>query len=151
MINRIVDILKGQGQSAPPQGPEHTDPYDQLLAVCALFVEMAGIDGEFSSEEHDRITSILTSEYELDSEDVEQVIATARERMRTSMDYWHLTNIINRNYAEEQKVRIVELLWKIIYADGSVDVHEDYLVHKLSRLLGLKHRQMIDAKIRMKP
>ncbi len=151
MITKIINILKGPGQSTSPQEAEQTDLYDQLLAVCALFVEMAGIDGEFSSEEHDRITTILTSEYALASEDVEQVIAAARERMRTSMDYWHLTNIINRNYSEEEKIRIVELLWKIIYADGSVDVHEDFLVRKLSRLLDLKHRQMIDAKIRMKP
>ena len=113
MINKIIDILKGPGLGASSQESDQSDPYDQLLAVCALFVEMAGIDGEFSSEEHDRITSILTSEYALASEDVEQIIAEARERMQTSMDYWHLTNIINRNYAEEEKVRIVELLWKM--------------------------------------
>jgi uncharacterized tellurite resistance protein B-like protein len=151
MINRIIDILRGSAESAAPQEADRSGTYDQLLAVCALFVEMAGIDGEFSSAEHDRITSILTSEYALAPGDVEEIISTAQERMRTSMDYWHLTSIINRNYTEEEKLRIVELLWKIVYADGSVDAHEDYLVRKLSRLLGLKHRQMIDAKIRMKP
>jgi len=150
MINRILDLLKDSGVSPEPQQEDQSE-YDRLLAVCALFVEMAAIDGEFSTDERIRITSILTSEYALTPGDVEQIINAAQERLRASMDYWQLTNIINRHYSEEEKVRIVELLWKIIYTDGSVDRHEEYLVRKLSRLLGLKHRQMIDAKLRMKP
>ncbi len=45
---------------------------------------------------------------------------------------------------------MVELVWDIAYADGSLDRHEDYFVHKLANLLRLTHRQLIDAKLRVK-
>ena len=44
---------------------------------------------------------------------------------------------------------IVEMVWKIAYADGFLDKHEDYLVHKLANLLRLTHKQLIDVKLKI--
>ena len=60
-------------------------------------------------------------------------------------------DLISQNYTEVEKVRVVELLWKLIYSDGKLDQHEDYLVHRLASLLGLHHKQLIAAKLKALP
>ena len=59
------------------------------------------------------------------------------------------TSRINENYSSEEKIRIVEIIWKIAYADGILDKHEDYLVHKLANLFRLTHKQLINVKLKI--
>src|SRR3989338_8890693 len=55
-----------------------------------------------------------------------------------------IVNVL-KNYFSEEKIKVIETVWKVVYADGKLDMHEDYLVHKLSKLLKLSHKQLIDA------
>ena len=122
---------------------------DIRIATCALFLEMANIDGEFSKSERESIISILKEEYDLSEEYAVELTENANEQLKDSIDLWHFTNLINENYSEEERIRVVELLWKLMYADGKVDQHEDYLVHKLASLLRLSHKKLIKAKLRV--
>jgi len=148
MLQRVVDFLRG---GAGEGAGHHDDTYDTTLAVAALLIEMAVIDGEFSETEREHIVRILENEYQLSEDDVSSLLDEASAEVRSSTDYWRFTNMINENYTLEEKVRIVELLWKIIYADGTVEKHEDYLIRKLARLLGVPHEELIAAKIRTRP
>ncbi|MGB2960154.1 MAG: TerB family tellurite resistance protein [Bacteroidota bacterium] len=150
MLQRVVDFLRA-GAGEPAEAGRPNDTYDTTLAVCALFIEMAVIDGEFSEEERAHIISILEDEYQLSEDDISRLLEEASAEVRSSTDYWQFTNMINENYTPEEKVRIIELLWKIIYADGTVEKHEDYLIRKLARLLGVPHGELIATKLRMRP
>ncbi|UCE18253.1 MAG: TerB family tellurite resistance protein [Gemmatimonadota bacterium] len=123
--------------------------HDIRIATCALFLEMAGVDGEFSDEERHHIVSILKEQYQLSDEHAAALMDTAQQELDESIDLWHFTNLINRNYSEEERVEIVEMVWRIVYVDGRLDGHEDSLMHKLSKLLDLTHGQLIDAKLRV--
>jgi len=122
---------------------------DVNVAACALFLEMACIDSEFSDIERERILQIVQNEFGVERAHAEAIEHEAEEQRGRSADLWRFTNLINTNYGESDRVRVVELLWKVVYADGRVDDHEDYLVHKLAKLLRLTHRQLIDAKLRV--
>lgn len=122
---------------------------DIRIATCALFLEMVNIDGEFSDAERESIMSILKEEYDLSEEHALELSETANKELQGSIDLWRFTNLINENYSEEEKIRVVELLWKLLYADGKVDEHEDYLVRKLASLLRLSHKKLIEAKLRV--
>jgi uncharacterized tellurite resistance protein B-like protein len=135
-----------RGESTGSRGKEPGD--DVRIAACALLVEMAEIDGEFSDEERARIVSIIREEYGLPEDRVDALIAEARSELESSIDLWRFTHRINETYQEEEKVRIIELVWRVVYADGRLEEHEDYLVHKLSKLLDLSHRQLISAKMK---
>ncbi len=134
-------------------GPDEASPSrregDVRVAACALFLEMACIDAEFSDVERERILQIVQDEFGLEREHAEAIENEARAQRGRSTDLWRFTSLINENYDEADRVRVVEMLWRIVYADGRVDAHEDYLVHKLARLLRLTHRQLIDAKLRV--
>ncbi len=122
---------------------------DVLIATCALFLEMAYIDGEFTEAERDKIVSILKNQYELPEDYIQELLTTSQREREGSIDLWKFTNQINQNYSIEEKIRIIELIWKIVYTDGKLEKYEDYLIHKISRLLNLKHSELISAKLRV--
>jgi uncharacterized tellurite resistance protein B-like protein len=147
----MIDLLKRYfGKSAKQEGAQAVDvSHDIRIATCALLLEMADIDGEFSDSERDRIISLLKREYGLSEEHALEIIKASSEELDGSVDLWTFTNLINRNYPFEEKIRIIETVWKIAYTDGRLDKYEDYLVHKLAKLLHLTHKQLIEAKLKV--
>lgn len=124
--------------------------HDRLVATCALFVEIARIDDEFTDAEMKKIISILQSSYGLSREHADALIETAEKQLANSVDLWQFARLINKNYTPEEKMAIVETLWQIVYVDGKMDAHEHYLMGKLQNLLRLSHDQLIQAKLKVK-
>lgn len=148
----MIDFLKkvfGAEESSYPVGGGNIESHDVRLAVCALLLEMANIDEEFSDEEREQILTMLKEEFDLSEKYINELVEAAEEQRRNTLDLWKFTAMINRNFDVEEKIRVVELLWRIVYADGTLNKHEDYLVHKISRLFNLKHSQLIEAKLRV--
>jgi uncharacterized tellurite resistance protein B-like protein len=146
----MIDLVKKFfGKNVGDGVPEHLSKrcHNTQVATCAILLEMARIDSEFSAEEQESLINILKKRYELSDEDAEQLIQASNEELEGSIDLWRFTNLINRNYAIEEKLEIIRTVWEIAYADGKLDKHEDYLLHKLAELLHLTHKQLIDAKL----
>ncbi len=125
-------------------------PHDIRIATCALLLEMSQIDGEFSESERESILSTITKDYHLDNKYATAILEAADEELKENLDLWQFTNLINRNYTHEEKIKIIEMVWRIAYTDGRLDKHEDSLVHKLADLLHLTHQQLIDTKMRVR-
>lgn len=124
-------------------------PHRLYMATCAILLEMARIDGEFDDSERQDIIDIFKNKYNLASEEISDLIKAAEEELERSIDLWHFTNRINRNYTPDEKIQIIETIWQLAYADGKLDKHEDYLMHKLTNLLNLPHKHLIDAKLKV--
>jgi uncharacterized tellurite resistance protein B-like protein len=130
--------------------PQKADPRpDPKVAVCALLLEMARIDDSFTEEELETVLRILRERYGLSTEEAEALIEAAEVELSDSVDLWRFARRINRWYSPEEKVEIIELLWRVVFVDGKLDAHEDYLIHKLEQLLRLEHRQLIAAKLKV--
>ena len=129
-----------------------------LAAVAALAVflcrdeakamlEAAGADNEFAPEECEHVIATLKSRFELAQTDAEELIQYSQTRRAESSDLWKFTNIINQTCSNDEKMDILREVWRVIYADGTLDGHEDYLIHKLAKLLNLNHPKLIEAKM----
>ncbi len=127
----------------------HTTDHDARIATCALFLEMAKIDETFTREEMEKILTILKEKYGLSSEHANELVAAAEQELEGSIDYWHFARLINENYTTEEKIDIIETLWRIVYVDGKLDKFENHLIHKLATILRLSHEQLINAKIKV--
>jgi uncharacterized tellurite resistance protein B-like protein len=148
----MIDLVKKffeKSTASRPSDREGANAHDIRVATCALFLEMANIDGEFTDVERKNILSILKGNFQLSNEYADELLEASIEELKRSIDLWQFTNLINENYSEEEKIQIIEMVWAIIYIDGKLDQHEDYLVHKLAKLLRLSHRQLIDAKLKI--
>jgi len=123
--------------------------HDVRIATCALLLEMANIDGEFSELEKESIVEVLKNNYQLSAEHAAALMKAAEDELEKSIDLWQFAKHINENYSNEEKIKVIETVWQVIYTDGILDKHEDYLVHKLAKLLRLSHKQLIDAKLKV--
>lgn len=149
----MFDFFKkvfGTQEEAQNEISEDIQSHDVRVAVCALFLEMATIDSEFDKDEWESILAILKDNFGLSEEYAVQLTEAAAKVRDESLDIWKFTNQINDNYSVDEKIRVVEMLWRIVYADGRLDKHEDYLVRKCARLLNLKDSQLIAAKLAAK-
>jgi uncharacterized tellurite resistance protein B-like protein len=118
-------------------------------ATCAILLELANIDGEFNDAERDHIIAVFKEKYNLPEEDILDLIEASEKELKESIDLWQFTNFINQNFSLEEKIKIMETVWKVAYADGTLDKNEDYLAHKVANLLRLNHKQLIDAKLKV--
>jgi uncharacterized tellurite resistance protein B-like protein len=145
IVKRFFSKVTDDDSVTKEQKPEH----DSRVATCALFVEMARIDEEFTPAETERILSIIKEKYGLSVEHADALIAEAERELEGSVDLWQFTSLINANYSIEEKIEIIETLWYIVYVDGKMDQYENYLMNKLKTLLRLSQDQLIDAKLRV--
>jgi uncharacterized tellurite resistance protein B-like protein len=144
MLNRIKSLL-GSGPSAQPEA-EHERIQ---VATCVLLLEMAHTDGEFHAMEGTLIQDLLRHKFDLSEAATAELIDFARQKREESLDLYQFARQINENFSIDEKLDVMEVLWRIIYADGVLDKYEDYLVRQLATLLRLSHRQMIDVKVRV--
>ena len=120
------------------------------VATCIILLEVAKSDDEFSSIEKATLKAILKKKFEISAEAAEELMEMASRKREESVDLWQFTHIINQNYTKEEKKKIVESAWRVIYADEKLDSYEDYFVHKLAKLLQLDHSELIEAKLKIK-
>ncbi|KPJ57710.1 MAG: hypothetical protein AMJ42_04465 [Deltaproteobacteria bacterium DG_8] len=120
------------------------------VATCALLLEVANSDDEFRDIERDNIIRILKKDFHLSDEYARELMKLSDKERKESIDLWQFTHLINEHYSLEEKIKIIEMVWKVIYADGKLDKYEDHLAHKLSNLLKLTHKQLIDAKLKVR-
>jgi uncharacterized tellurite resistance protein B-like protein len=144
MLKRF--FTKTGGGAAPQQ--THS-AQDIRVAVCALCVEIARIDETFSQQELKTLIGILTDKYDLSPQHAHALIAQADKELEESVDLWQFARAINENFSIDEKIDIMEILWRIVYVDGKMEPNEHYLMNKLSNLLRLSHKQMIDAKLKV--
>ena len=121
------------------------------IATAVVLLETAHADDEFDEAEQIRIMDMLGKRFGLDEESVHELMEAADEHRVRSIDIWHYTELINNNFSVDEKLGIIDMIWQVIYADGRLDKYEDYLVHKLSRVLHIPHDKMIEAKLRPLP
>ena len=148
----MIDAVKRFFNKATPNVSEASGQdteHDIRVATCALFVEMARIDEEFTEAEMNAILSILKERYGLPPEHADALITEAEKELEKSVDLWQFARMINENYSNEEKIEIIEILWRIVYVDGKMDQYEHYLMNKLQNLLRLTHEQLINAKLKI--
>ncbi len=120
------------------------------VAGCELMMEMAHADGEFTYEEWDHIIDVMKGKFSVPEKEMDELIALADEERKEAIDLWQFSRQIRDNCSRDEQNKILTLLWKIVYADGNLDMHEDYLMHKLANVFDLTHKELIGAKMAAK-
>lgn len=148
MLDTLKHFFKPKAQEGDhPKGTQND--HDLRVAICALLLEMGRIDETFAPEELTVLLEILKNKYGLSSEQADQLIEAAEAELKASVDYWQFASLINTNYTIDEKIELIETLWRIVFIDGKMDKYENYLIHKLSNLLRLSHDQLIAAKLKI--
>ena len=145
MLKRFAQILLKQ----PEDVPEEEKGNRVALATCAVLLEAAHIDDEFTDVERKHILAVMQQRFNLTEEESERLMQEALGVWSESTDLWHFTHQVNQTFSTQEKIEIMEEVWRIFYSDGTLDGHEDQLAHKLSSLLNLNQPQLIEAKMKV--
>ena len=129
---------------------ETIDPQHALnLAIAALLIEMVRMDNKASPEEESQLYRILIEQYELKESEINELSSLATEELQDATDYYQFTSLINSHFGREEKVQMIEQLWRIAIADGKIDSHEEHYVRKIAELLFVPHSVFIKCKLKV--
>ena len=137
----IADVI-----SPTAQETRSFDDTGYRLAATALLIHVISLDGEPSEVEKRKLHSLLESRFELDPGTADQLIAAATLVEGEAVDLYHFTSVIMRSVNEDGRLRIIEMMWELVYADGQVSEFEDNVVWRAADLLGISSRDRIDLK-----
>jgi uncharacterized tellurite resistance protein B-like protein len=130
-------------------GGTSRDPDEALrLAAAALLLEMTRMDHKVLPEERAAVAKAVQEHFGLDEQHAEELLTCAEAERAQSTDYYQFTSLINQSYSAEDKARLIELLWRVAYADASLDKYEEHMVRKVADLLYVPHSAFIAAKHR---
>jgi uncharacterized tellurite resistance protein B-like protein len=143
MLKHLQRLL---GTASPAPGTKKVERVQ--LATCALLLEIAHADSRLHDLEELVLQDLLQQKFDLPDQAVTELIALAQVERTQSPDLYHFAREINQNFSLEEKLEVMDGLWRLVYADGVLDRYEDALIGQIAGLLRLSHRQLIDAKLK---
>ena len=142
MLNKLLAFFKQQEETSESHKPE--------LAAAALLVEIMNADHELSDEESESIKTILFETLFLTEEVANELLETAKQQVHEASDLFQFTAIINETYSADEKVSLIESLWKVAYSDKKLDKYEEHMVRRIADLLYVSHSDFMQTKNRIK-
>lgn len=128
---------------------DETPPADLRLAACALLLELAYADDEFTEEERVHLVGAIRRQFGLDVDQASELIQLAERQRQEAVDLWTFTNLVAEHYSLGQKMVLAEAMWGLVYSDGELASREDYLMRKISGLLRLEPGYLAEARKRV--
>ena len=148
MLDKIKSFFFRE-MSPPEEGDADASAQELRVAGCALLLEVAYADDYFSSAEREHLRSLVKRHFGLPKEAVDELITLAEDERRKAVDLWSFTTLVRENYSLGQKMVLAEAMWGLVLADGELAGREDYLMRKISGLLGLKAGYLSEARKRL--
>ncbi len=147
----MLDAIKSFFDSSMSASEENEEEQkkDVRLAACALLLELAHADDDFSEEEAQHLTGAIRRQYQLDQEEATRLIELAEEERKQAVDLYQFTSLIRENYSLGQKMVLAEIMWGLVYSDGELSTDEDLLIRKICNLLRLEPGYLADMKKRV--
>lgn len=127
---------------------EQTTP-DANIAVAALLVHLAAIDGIVTDNEQETITIILEQQFNLQPDEVKHLLDEAANRGQQAVDFYEFTSSLSR-LEEEERINIVRLMWRVVFADGHNHELEDNMVWRIAELIHVSARERTILRKEMK-
>jgi len=145
MISAIKKFFSSSMSPAPDEDSGAARK-DLRLAACALLLELANADDEFTDDERQHLESAVRRQFGLDAAEADKLLQLAQEAREQAVDLWQFTNLIAENYSTGQKMVLAEIMWGLVYADGDLASKEDYLMRKICNLLRLEPGYLAEAR-----
>ncbi len=127
-----------------------SDSHRLQVATGALLIEMMRTDVESSEGERAVVVEALRSKFDLTPEETDELVELAETEADEAIDHYQFTSLIKAGFSQEQKQKVVEYLWAVAFADDDLDKHEEHLVRKIANLIGVSHKEFIEAKLRVR-
>lgn len=120
------------------------------LAGAALMVELMKSDHQLDERESQEFIKVLEETFALEPQEVDQIVQLAHEQADHATSLYEFTRLINDNYAYQDKIQLIENLWRLAFADDTLDKYEEGMIRRVADLLHVSHGDFIQAKLRVR-
>ena len=139
------NLTKKEEEEAPSSAMSRVD-----LTCAALLVEVMNSDHELDEREHQEFMAVLQQSYNIAEADLEELIQLAKDEAFEATSLYEFTKLINDSYDYEQKIELIENMWRIAFSDKRLDKYEDHLIRKVSELIYVSHSDFIKTKLKIR-
>lgn len=143
-IKQFFDKHLNLASESNQKDPDHI----LQLASAALLIEMTRVDNEVKQIEQETVTNAIRKTFQLSPAQTTALLELAEQEAKQSTCYYEFTSLINNAFSQEQKIKLVEQMWLVAFADNELEKHEEHLVRKISDLLYVSHKDFMAAKRR---
>jgi uncharacterized tellurite resistance protein B-like protein len=144
MLDQLRDFIRRLGVEEEKQ---RFGADDSRLALAALLVHCMVVDGAVSETERGKLADVLSRNFGLSGADLDRLIDEATAAEHDSVDLYRFTSVLKRHMSEDDRIRVVENLWEVVFADGKSHEFEENLVWRVAELLGVHRRDRIARKL----
>lgn len=124
--------------SAAPEAAPSLLPFPRVdLAVAALLLEAAQVDGKRRDEEYAAVLRLIREHFHLPETETAQLLQVAEGEFAAALDDWVFTQAVREGFPEPEREAVLEMLWQVVYADGKLARFEDELMGRLAQALDL--------------
>ena len=144
MIKALSSLFEHfQNSPQPPAQTSHL-----RLGIACLIHEARRVDFEDDSREHPAALDALMRMFGIEAEEAEALLAEAHRKAQQLSSYYSIVSAIKRELSPEQRVLLIEVLWRVAYADKTLHAYEDHFVRKIAHLLYVPNTQSMLARSR---
>ena len=144
-MNFFKKIFKTEESEKPT-----IDDKTSTKACIALLLETSMADEVLDESELMALKNTLQKDFQINENEIDELIDLARENVEDSTSLYEFTRDINDNFDATERVKLIESMWKIAYADGNIDKYEEHIIRKVSNLIYVAHSDFIKAKLSAK-
>ena len=126
------------------------DDKTSTKACIALLLETSMADEVLDESELMALKNTLQKDFQINEDEIDELIDLAKENVEDSTSLYEFTRDINDNFDAAERVKLIESMWKIAYADGNIDKYEEHIIRKVSNLIYVAHSDFIKAKLSAK-
>jgi uncharacterized tellurite resistance protein B-like protein len=120
------------------------------LASAALMFELLKTDRHIDERETAMFKSILMNSFELNNDELDEIIKLAEEESKQAVSLYEFTSLINEAYQYEDKLGLIENMWRLALADQHLDKYEEQLIRKTADLIYVSHSDFIKSKLKVR-
>lgn len=135
--------------AAQPQESQSDAEHRARVAAAALLVEVVRSDELFSEGERAQVLDAVQRKFTLDPAEARELLALAENHSHDATDLYQFTSRINASFSPDRKVRLVEELWRVAFADTVLNKHEEHVIRRIADLLHVRHSDYIASKLRV--
>ena len=121
------------------------------VSTATLLIEVCRADFEEDESEIVHMRQIMAEQFSLNEAELDELMLQARESADKLVSLQHITRLLNEQFDASMKIRVVELMWQVVYADGVKHHYEEHLIRQVSELLYVPHSKFIQARHKAEP
>ena len=147
MLKGLKNLIFGNDEEENVSAGSHNEAALHH-AAAGLLIEAAMMDGNFDNTERTKITNLLIKQFNLPEDVVNEIIGAAEEANAELVELYSITKVVRDHFDESERIRMIEMLWEVIYSDGKLDDFETNMMRRVGGLLYVSDRENGNAKKR---